>query len=72
MTLLQVSVQVGVAPQPKIGLLTQLPVAASQLSVVQAFASSQLFATPALQRPPLQKSPVVHRLLSLQAAALLA
>ncbi len=47
------------------------PIAASQLSVVQPFASSQFGALPGLQVPPAQLSPTVHALPSLQVAVLL-
>ena len=48
--------------------LLQLPVCVAQESVVQPFASSQLFADPDLQPPPTQTSPTVHWFPSSQAA----
>ena len=54
-------------------LLTSLqPVAGSQLSDVHSLPSSQLTAMGAVQPPPLQMSPLVQALLSLQIALLLA
>jgi hypothetical protein len=51
---------------------TQLPETGLQLSVVQTFPSLQTVAVPARQVPPLQKSPFVQALPSLQALALFA
>ena len=50
----------------------QAPVPALHVSVVHAFASSQFTFVPPVQEPPLQASPVVQALPSLQAAVLFA
>ena len=47
------------------------PASASQVSVVQGFASEQSWAGPGTQLPPAHLSPTVHALLSVQASALL-
>ncbi len=65
---LQMSICVHTSPSLQVALLLakMQPLPASQLSVVQGFWSSQGVMLPAKQTPPLQLSPVVHTLLSLQ------
>ncbi len=64
-------VQALASSQARLLAACKQPALTSQVSVVQGFVSSQPSATPGLQTPPPQVSPVVHALPSSQADALL-